>query len=361
MVQSSSHAPGGQVSINFKALRFPNEDVRWECRAVLTDFNTDPKMKWETSRIINNQMAEVESLFSFVGTSLWREFFPNHKAFNMRPDFFAAQNVDPQKVTEVFCCTTRGLLCWLTAWGLCRHRDHEKDRAKAMLVALLSAHVDSRDFYKGHCFNKFWSEIQLCVEQHTQGKPCPHVLYATRDMSFTAKDFHFEDLVLAMFEMWDPATQCGAMRSLCTRFISNLSAHIDASVLASKGANPLKDMRSLNTETGKRRRLDEDFRDAIGKLTVQSGIKGVQVSMLTEHGTSKTAYDCMIMSVKQQREASRQMMPCNGTVVVADDGSGHGKPSENTLLGILWDADAGFCTALQPQVNHPAKNNAQFP
>ena len=43
-------------------------------------------------------------------------------------------------------------------------------------------------------------------------------------------------------------------------------------------------------------------------------------------------------------------MQCDNVVGMAEDGSGHGKPAESTLLSIIWDAEANVAMAGQPQV-----------
>ena len=59
VTESAAYARyGKQCQIKFKACRYADQ-VLWEVRSVLEDFNTDPKFSWKLCRIVNSQMKDV--------------------------------------------------------------------------------------------------------------------------------------------------------------------------------------------------------------------------------------------------------------------------------------------------------------
>ena len=101
---------------------------------------------------------------------------------------------------------------------------------------------------------------------------------------------------------------------------------------------------------GKRRRMDEDFRDALGNLGVDSGQRGSGVCKLLDVGSERATYDAMVLKAKLNRVIAKASMPCEGVVCMTHDGSNHGTPAESTLMSILWDATTRNGNLAQPIV-----------
>ena len=112
----------------------------------------------------------------------------------------------------------------------------------------------------------------------------------------------------------------------------------------------MKDVKVMRGASGKRRRMDEDLRAALGSVAVDSGLKSQTVLSVLDCGNDRSCYDSMIRKVKESRQASKDALLCTGVVSWTDDGSSHGKPAESTLLSIIWDYEAKLGTSGQPMV-----------
>ena len=248
-------------------------------------------------------------------------------------------------------CSTLGLLAWLAAWSLCRHSDAEKEQCRAMLEALLCFHAPADKFLMSRCVEKFAADMELCPHMTNSNQPCRDVRYCLRSLPLLIENFNFVFFFAETFgELWRPDCDCIALRPLAMSYFKNVADHIDASVKAMGHADPLKDIRVLKTENGKRRRVDEDWRRAVAKVNVQSGIHAAQTAKFQDIAEPKTIYDTIVGELKAQRVAARETMQFDNVVGMAEDGSGHGKPAESTLLSIIWDAEANVAMAGQPQV-----------
>ena len=287
---------------------------------------------------MKSQMKEVDNTLKTLGTQFWREFSPSLKSYNANRIFYDGACIKVDEVRREYMVSTIGLITWLLTWAQSRHLRVQKVQAGTMLEALLQTTLDAKNFFAKACFAKFGPELDQCVMRCTQGKPCRHVLYAFRLVNDKYYDWHWRNFVEMLGDLLLADSACGSIGDLFNRMLHNIADHINQRVLCLDAADPLKDTKILKTPLGKRRRLDEDTETALGQIGVASGPKSTSVVKLFGIGSDRLSYDVVLKYVKETRQAAQSTLTCTGVVCMTDDGSGHGKPSESTLLSIVWDA-----------------------
>ena len=143
------------------------------------------------------------------------------------------------------------------------------------------------------------------------------------------------------------------MCALANALPKEIAFYCNCGVLAREEADPLKSARQFNGPGGKRRRIDPEFKEALVNLSVSDTTKPNTAATFTGTCTPQTATDCIVKALKSSKLACQEQMRCTGAVCMADDSSGHGKPSESTLMSIIFDGNAKLTAAGQPVVFHP--------
>ena len=270
----------------------------------------------------------------------------------MKKDFYIASDVDPDKVQDEYYISTLGLIVWLCVWSFSRQTGADKERARAMQEALFAALLHPQTWFYDSLAARHTAALAECEFQTTSGQPCRCVKYLMKDISNELADWrwsHFQTfLVDILFD-----NSCASYCALANRLPKEIAFYCDCGILAREEADPLKSARQFNGPGGKRRRIDPEFKDAIVKLSVSDATKPNTAASFTGTCSAKTATDCIVKGLKSSKLACQNQMRCTGAVCMADDSSGHGKPSESTLMSIIFDGNAKLTAVGQPVVFNP--------
>jgi hypothetical protein len=324
----------------------------FECRSVLNDFyQITPLVMWHTNEIIKKHMGAVAIVLENLGENCWENFVPSAKAFENKKKFYEDNGVAAHLVREEWSCTTKGLLAWLVVWSQERHKVEERNQASAILEALLGGHLRAEGyFHKRICF-KYDTEMDDCVQRNTQGIPCRCLRFEMRGLanSHHLWSWHAFCKFLEGIAVGSP-DGCAAFPTVFGRLMGSLTLELDAAILEMKAADLLKEMKGFKTVSGKRRRVDEDFKAALTELGTSDGYKIGDVARFTGLCGERSAYTASNVQVKARRAAAQRALTCSGVVVVADDASGHGKPAETTIMSLVCDAVEDYTAPGQPMV-----------
>jgi hypothetical protein len=322
--------------------------VFWECRSVLEGFFSE-NTAWDTSRVIKKQMDVVETVCEKLGLKFWGEFIPSAKSYDACKEFYDQQNIETKYIREEFSVSTLGLLVWLLVWTESRRGLDERDQCRAMLHAFFASELDASLFHYDRIVDKYDNEMNNCVLRTTQNMPCRCLRYEMSELTNTQATWDFRPFVTFLnMLLWD--TSCLAHAPMGNMMIREVRNAINHSVHGRPAADPLKDASPFVTAAGKRRRIDEDFKRNISKLSTNSDLKPMEACHVTKACSAQGVAKFQLSAVKANREASKDALTCNGVVIIADDSSGHGKPSESTLMSLIWDSETEFMAAGQPMV-----------
>ena len=322
--------------------------MRWEVRSVLECFYEEG-IKWGTHRTTSKHMGVVTRCLADMGLEFWQHFTPSHFAYTCNSAFYDHKGVDKTHMREDYSCTTRGLIVWLAVWAQSRHYMNEKEKARAMLEALFGTAICDGYFLYDKLVADYDREFDECIMRNSQRQPCDHVRYDLRHIGSTESTFTWRSFV-DMFVGLAFETDCLALDLLWVRLVYKTSVLVDQDLDRRNTSILRKDYTPMMTVNGKRRRVDEDFKLGVMDMTIQSGLRTGQMVVLTDMGVPSLARDCEQLSVKSKQVAAQESLTCAGVVCVADDSSGHGKPSESTNVSLIWDAKQNLCAVGQPMV-----------
>lgn len=346
-------AGGQRVNVALKAWRYLSGGlVMWEVRHVMESFDVGETKRWNAGRIINVNMGNVKHVMQDMGIEFYHHFCPSRKAFDSDPGFYGQFNYSPSLIRTEFSCTTLGLLIWLATWSSQRHTVKDKNACLGMLVGIFTDTLATSDFIYPKLLELLAEQLEVCTLKNAQEKACRHMRYEFRHISRNAADFSWSDFADVLVSLCYER-ECDAAREVSYKLFDHVS-NIVAKAMHDKGKiDPLKDLRALATSC-KRRRIDEDARSALLSFGAGHGRMNSRTASLSfDVGTEKTAHNEQLFSVKCQRLASAREITCTGAVITADDSSGHGKPSENTLLSIVWDGVTNVTAPGIPVVGPP--------
>jgi hypothetical protein len=349
-VESQGVTSKGQpVPFKFKVIRFGDGEIRWAVRDVLDAFYS-AKANWEASIIINSQMETVEDRLTTLGTSFWKEFTPNFQAYDAAKSFHDGEGVDTKHMREDFHVTTKGFITWLLTWSASRHKDADKSKAKAILEGVMMNVLDASGFTYNELFDLFDHVFDRCIMRNSQAKPCGHVSHIMKSLPKTARQLWSWRAFVEMLMEFLFDSQCEATKHVFLNLLDHMDELITKYMWEQEGADVLTESVPFYTPKGKRRRICEDFRDTLTQTKVDCFIRPTQVVQFLDMADSSTCAVWAINDCKAYRSAAQRDLTMEGVVCHADDSSGHGKPAESTLMGVVWDARARQCAIPMPTV-----------
>jgi hypothetical protein len=343
---------GHVVKVNWKAWRYNTKEVFFEVRSVLDDFFEKDETSWETARVLKKQMGIVKEVFEMLGLKFWGEFLPNHKSYISNKDVFDNESVPTKFIRNEFSVSTLGLVVWLAVWSENRKGRFDKDKLRAMLNAFFTLELDPSSFFFDRLVSKYDAEFDACSLRTDQIMPCRCLRYEMQHIENTYKNWRWYDFItLVVGTICD--TTCDAFVPVGNRLVREVAFMANVRIQGATAADPLRDMVAFYTNTGKRRRIDEDFKQDVSHLSTSSELKPMEVCKQTGICAKTGIKEYKLEAVKSMRLASQRTLTCEGVTILADDSSGHGKPSESTLLSLIFDAEKNKMTPGQPMVSIP--------
>ena len=115
--------------------------------------------------------------------------------------------------------------------------------------------------------------------------------------------------------------------------------------------NVLREDVSMVTAKGIKRRLDEGVKDALlHQDHSAASVKPTSVLRLNGQGDESYIVKLMQQNLKATMVSAQRTLRCEGVVCFVEDSSGHGCPSEDTDVCIIWDANADYALHGPPLV-----------
>ena len=139
-----------------------------------------------------------------------------------------------------------------------------------MLETFTSARTPCQHFFKDKIHNTSNNLYDLCVNRTTQWEPCRHVRHALRDIGSDNATWSWRAFSIMLTDLLYDRS-CDWYWPLFEKFILGAKLHHIASQPEVDAANVLKESKAMETADGKRRRIDEDFKKAVGELSIDSG------------------------------------------------------------------------------------------
>lgn len=308
----------------------------WELRLLIQSFMGPKRTSWQTHKVLAADFKAVQAALDARGTTFWNEFVPSRNAY----DAGLKESLGHlDYVRSEHSATTRGVIVWLLTWMESRHLRDDNGTAMALLCALLARFVESKMFLSTAINLRVKADLGLCVQQNTQDKPCRHVRFALRDLPEDSKYFTWPALATALCRL-NSENQCVACSSIFEAICVEIEQCIENSVLQQVSPEfDVRHERTLVTNSGKRRRIDEDLKQQIFRA---SDYRPSDMVRITNSGASARVCDWVKIGLKEYRYSAKQVLTCESVVHIADDSSFHGLPSEDTNVAVVFDTQASY-------------------
>jgi hypothetical protein len=247
--------------------------------------------------------------------------------------------------------STLGLLAWLLRWIGTRRSHRDKCQGRAILEALFAKAIPLCQWRVGRLMD-FCDECQYeCID--ADGAYCHHLDYVLRNLRGGQRlAWGWQPLIDLVYEC--TLVDCESCRAVSECVVKDLAHCIDDSI-PELGLS--SDVRNLAHVAGpsKRRRIDEDFRQLVGTgLLMQKKVRcGSQFLRAATPIDERCARWWELESVCQDLAVNRRTLTCQGVTMIMEDASRNGRPAEETMVYLLWDAKQRLASALPNMVPPP--------
>ena len=242
----------------------------------------------------------------------------------------------PPKIRQEATVSSRGLVAWLMHLALERRSTEDRSQAMAMLEAFLSLTLPLSDLSPSLSDDDF---TQASCESDADD----HCIHVSEDIERLIKPFRaewtWEKLVICLVE-FSASKDCPAIGNAIAYVLREVETLFDANV-PSKGFELDRSIPDyLRGAKGKRRRVDEDFKDlVVCVLPKQTRTRSAFTFLKSQCEVSPSVTAAWEQEyAAQQLCATRRSLTCSGVVSVQEDASKTGAPKEDTQLHLLWDA-----------------------
>ena len=247
--------------------------------------------------------------------------------------------------------TSEGLLIWLSTWSMARHSTRDREQCKVIPAGILARALRQHDFYWSAVLHFIDGALDECPARGNSDNPCRHVRYALRKLGNSDITFSWYSFTEVLVDFLSMRADCPAA-SLAFEFIKDtVCVAIDKYALEMPKGSILHEPMQLSTPTGKRRRIDEDFKTALMNQGIGADcVKASTILRFTKIADQTYTQTMMSTFLKMMRESSKRSMTCTGVVLMSDDASAHGVPAEDTNVSLVVDATVGIANYGPPMV-----------
>lgn len=321
--------------------------VVWEMRSVFKSMNFP--MKKGPYRIIDDEAAMWEDGMSELGLGdLW-QLNLSRKQCVARGLTFGEYNHDEA------CASSASVLLILLRWSVVRRRVAEREHAAGVLTSWLRVAIghdmggESLSLMVPVCAQ------ELCREgvpaDDDEGGACCHMKGKAAQWARAANSLADQPQrwVIVLQALLRARSQCQCASAWLSLILRRLAARIDEVVPSFVDkSDPL-----VHAQTnGKRRRIDEDFKRAVSKLSVQRGLAPSGAHWAKAQGSLHVdvARKFDYKTTREYQAAAMLTMRDGKRFSMSIDGSRLGEPAKENLVALLWCDEAQRSAWLAPQV-----------
>ena len=126
--------------------------------------------------------------------------------------------------------------------------------------------------------------LDQCLEKLVEATPCMHVQCALEKLPMRADSWSWSSFIdILQTMMFD--VSCKAFDYLGAALLVDIADEIEKNCKLLEVADVLKETAVYKTAAGKRRRVDEDYKELISKNPVGSGVKSTTAAKFTDNGS----------------------------------------------------------------------------
>ena len=340
-VDSSGHT----LEFNVKAVLFASGEVFWETRPWLPTLYVGVK---ETGayELWRNHIKTWSEFWELAGLRPEESWLPGHRA--KQSDVPAHMK---RFVRQEMGCTTLALVSLLVGESVLGATLLRQRVALQMLGSILC--FTATPEYASSLLGDWADQQNPCLEVEVGQRHCPHVLRvfaARRDARQGPPQKAVAAVLAAALREY---VKCEGIAKSYKAKLQLLCRHIDERV-GDLGwtTNHVKHTQHIQSSSGRKRRLDEDFKEAVVRqaLTLHEGSSVGAFLRANEGGDASAAASICNERNSRYLAAMREANAGVQCLSIALDGSKLGQPLEETEVYVCWNADKCVASVALPQV-----------
>lgn len=295
------------------------------------------------SKTLKKLAAKLGYVMEFFGESFADCILPSMRAW------------PSDEVMSPFCrqeyqISVVGYLALLVGWNTCRHSVQERDMARICFIA----------FARKVCGPEVFSEVSASRMTEVVLSACPHGSHFTQGVCIHVDELLAKEQTLTgdigeslwnlVSFLYARANVCGALARWLPIVASALAASAHRGIETQGVDDPLKKATFATTSKGRKRRLDEDYIDALGSA-VSSG------RATSTSAVARVMGDISSSAANKHDEQFLRAYNAQGhltfwgaeAVGLTYDAGRLGQPPEETVLFCIERVDRGEAMWLPPQ------------
>ena len=238
-----------------------------------------------------------------------------------------------------------------------RRFNGDKHRATSIVKAFLS-HLVSSNFWIAQkrftdvdCYTR-WCPFSQDVPRN---RLCPHMESAMRKFE-TSKDKEPMPIpfaiLLAELRSIGRDAQCLACTLLFEDILADIAEHVDGKCVEGSGICTVARLEHLKTGSGKRRRIDRDFKLFAARQQVSSGTvhNAGQYLRVATDVSDRSGRHWEHEVACSQWLCQKRLFTCGGVCGMTEDAARNGRPAEDTTVFLFWDGAQNLGGVLPFQV-----------
>jgi len=255
-------------------------------------------------------------------------------------------------VREATSISTGGIVLLLLGEASVAKRGSRRQRALGMLQAFFIEVLGPVAASTLLAYASVQDEAQLCRDYDAVHRQCSHSAEAFKDAWAHAGPPPCQAAVL-LWNIFSQSTACEAAKRRLRSIVESVTESIVAAVPELGWSSDVAHaMSHVLGPSGQKRKLDEDFKEAVVKRSLGLGHAHSVHAWLrvSERGDSSSASRVIDESLVRYMAAVREANNNVERLSIALDGSKLGQPLEETEVYLCWNPAAKLCFVAPPQV-----------
>jgi hypothetical protein len=318
--------------------------ARWELRRVLASVGGQQ----QPHKLLKEQRDILNVVFGDFDLLLSAHIFPSRKSLVAKQ---GPGLLGPGDVEQEWTVTTQGLVVLLHHWAFSKRKLADREAAKLASQAFFERCLDL-EAARSMPLELTAQSSQLCQASCRGGMCCHACDFSAKLSSLACSPQHKVNQAIQLASL--QVRSCAALKAHALAIVATALGLIHTNLDNVLKTDILKHSAELEllTASGKRRRIDEDLRDA---LATQAHAKGLgwstgSIANCKDICTRATSTKMDTSFLCQYKAGGHLLMQKFRSVTISMDCSRLGNPADDTLLCAWWEALRDTGGWLAPQV-----------
>ena len=349
-IDASGFAASGQsLACRLKALVYDDGAVFFELRGPIDSFMSSRNDLVKLVRWFKQHAEPFATMLGTMGTTLECEVRPSMQAALA----WGGQRANDEYVRQEWTVTTTGLVVLFVMWATTRHARGDQERAMAMLAQVFSIILQQEDLPS---ITRSTLEITTrdtgaqCNRWYGGDMDsCRHISVAKNALAAGGP----RSFVLGLIQLARDADTCEAARQVVADVLNSIVEALDQRLRQCPFPSDAHTALACRGGLSKRRRVDEDIKvQGSGMLIRRQTTSVAQFLQNSGHVSGKTSAMWEGEFLKTYAATMKLGLDVSGVCNVTEDAARAGRPAEDCIAYMYWEASSNRSAYLPFQAEH---------